>query len=132
MCLMDRGQLVRNSFKQGSLLRRTVFQLLRLLLSFDRFPVFDYFFRRRGRLVPENVCMPAHQFSGNLFDDSADVELARLFCEMSMEYDVKQQISEFLSQSVEVLVIDGLENLIDLFNQHWFKRVEILLLVPRT
>jgi hypothetical protein len=45
---------------------------------------------------------------------------------------MEEEIAKFFGQSLEVIVFDCLEYLIDFLDQHGFQRIEILLLVPGT
>src|SRR5437773_9378043 len=74
----------------------------------------------------------AHELVANFGDYGVDVEFAVLFSELRLEDNVEEQISQFLGYSIEVLIIDGFEDFIDLLDQHRFERVEVLLLIPWT
>src|SRR4030095_4022278 len=132
MRFVDRGQLAWNAFEQRALLRRSVLQLLGFFFSFDGLPVLNHFFWGRGGLVAKHMRMPPDKLIGDLLNHGVDVELRSFFSKLGMKNHVKQQVTELLGQTIVVLIVDGLEYFVHFFNQHRFKRAEILLFVPRT
>ena len=52
--------------------------------------------------------------------------------ELSLKDDVKQKVSQFFGKTLGIVVVDGLQNLVGLFDEHRLERVAVLLLIPGT
>ena len=51
--------------------------------------------------------------------------------ELSLKDDVKQKVAQFFGKTLGIVVVDRLQNLVGLFDEHGLEGVAILLLIPR-
>ena len=63
-------------------------------------------------------------------DDVLDAELPLARAQLRLEDDLEQQIAELLAVLARVVVVDGLEHLVGLFDEEGLELSEGLLLIP--
>ena len=76
--------------------------------------------------------MTAEHLVGNAGNDVREIEVSSLVGHLGMEHDLKQKIAQFVPEAGHVAVIDGLGDLVGLFDGVRRDGREILFYIPRT
>src|SRR5262245_23668343 len=74
--------------------------------------------------------MPPDELVANALEDLVDIKGAVFLPYLRLENDVKQQVAEFFSKTVGIVVVDGFKDFVCLFDEHGFEGVPILFPIP--
>jgi hypothetical protein len=76
--------------------------------------------------------MAADQLRGDRLDYAAEIELLRLLRHPGVKHDLQQEIAKLVAQVGKIATLDGVRNLIGLFDGVRGNGGEVLLQIPRT
>ena len=85
---------------------------------------------RARSLVAKNMRMTAHQLAIQRVEHIGDGEVALVGGHLRIEKHLKQQVAEFFGQMREVAALDGVEDLVGLFQRVFADGIEGLFAVP--
>ena len=101
-------------------------------LALDLFPVAQDVVGISDGNVGEHMRMPTDQLVGDRPTHVVRGEAPDLGCDLRMEHHLQKHIPQFAAQLVVISGVDGIQDLVGLFQQMGFERVVILLAIPRT
>ena len=120
------GEVPRQSVEDGRPSR------VALLGELRRFPVGSHRVRCRCYLVTEDMRVTTPELRVDSVDDRSQVESILLFRHPSYEHDEEQQVAQLLFKRVLIVLLDGVNDFISLFQRIGRDGVKILLQVPWT
>src|SRR5207248_2094911 len=122
----ERGEILRDAGEDALVLLSTGLALLTL----DALPLCE---KVAGQLAArEDVRVPPDELLVQTSRDIADIERARLACELRMQRDLKQQIAEFVAQSRQIARVECLECFVCLLEEVWAQALVRLFPIPGT
>src|SRR5437870_5255643 len=83
------------------------------------------------RLRRKNVGVPPNQLVPDGVRNISGVEMPLLPAKLGLKYDLEQKITELFLVVVHASTLEGVDDLVCLFNQVGFQRSQGLLVIPR-
>ena len=75
--------------------------------------------------------MPSGQFLSQCLTDSIEIKHFSFFGKLAMKDNLKQQVTQFFLHFMIISSFNGIDKLVNFFHRMKFKRLMILLLIPR-
>jgi len=76
--------------------------------------------------------MPASELVRDRSDHVVEIETPGFLRHVRVEHDLEQQVAQFTTQFIPIMIVDGFQNLVRLFQRVWFDGIKSLLTIPRT
>ena len=102
-----------------------------LFFAFDFLPLLEDGFRICGRFVAEDMGVAPDHFFGNSGRDFLQGEGASLASQLRVHHHLKQKVAQFLAEVRIVSLLDGINDLVALFDERSSEAGVRLLAVPR-
>src|SRR5699024_34662 len=99
---------------------------------FDFTPVFLQFFLTGKYRVSKYMRMTPYHFPADSIDHLMDRKNSYFCRDLSMHYNLKQNIPQFLLKILHILIPDGIHRFLTFFFHTGNQRLMSLLLIPRT
>ena len=102
-----------------------------LFYALDLVPTLEHLGGIRALRFPEDMRMTPNELFGDATGDSVEVETAVFSTELSVKYDLKEEVTEFLTEIRVITDIDCGDHFVSLLEQTGAERCVSLLAVPR-